>query len=572
MKYFRLLSLLLVILPGIHVTAQAVMEYPFAQYSNNGEVYFKLQVLEKELFESLSKVASIDHLTEDGWVYGYANEDQFQKIMKHHQSAPIEWLPHPGTLISPKMITQVDIQSIDEWDFYPTYEAYVDMMYQFQEDFPALCEVHSIGQSTEGHEILMAVISNNTAGNASDPKFLYTSTMHGDETAGYILFLRLIHYLLNNYSSDDQVKNLVNNLEIWINPLANPDGTYASGNNTVFGATRFNANGVDLNRNFPDPEDGPHPDGNEWQQETLMFMELAENNNFVASANIHGGTEVCNYPWDTWAQLHADDDWWQYVCHEYADTAQAYSPNGYMSGYNDGITNGYQWYTISGGRQDYMNYFHHCREFTLEISDTKLLPGDQLPDFWEYNYRSFLNYMQQALFGIRGIITDVESGDPLEASVFIENHDADESWIVSNDAGWFFRPVFEGTYDLTFYKPGYAPQTIENIQIANYEITNLEVQLSYTGSGINDNPISDLFTVGNNPGHGIFQLVYLGDDPLDFDLEVWDLKGAFIFKLNISTTSNSMTQIVNLENYTNGVYLLTMNTEKHSGTFKLIKN
>ncbi len=40
-----------------------------------------------------------------------------------------------------------------------------------------------------------------------------------------------------------------------------------------------------------------------------------------------------------------------------------------MNLYDDGITNGAAWYVIDGGRQDYMNFFHQCREFTLEISD-----------------------------------------------------------------------------------------------------------------------------------------------------------------------------------------------------------
>ncbi len=64
--------------------------------------------------------------------------------------------------------------------------------------------------------------------------------------------LHLADYLLKNYSLSGRVKNLVDNLDIWINPLANPDGTYNHGD-TINLPTRYNANGYDLNRNFPDP-------------------------------------------------------------------------------------------------------------------------------------------------------------------------------------------------------------------------------------------------------------------------------------------------------------------------------
>ena len=171
---------------------------------------------------------------------------------------------------------------------------------------------------------------------------------------------------------------MVNNAEIWINPNANPDGTYHGGNNTVNGATRYNANGYDLNRNFPDPIYGVHPNQ---QQETAVFRTLAEQNNFVLCANFHGGTEVVNYPWDTWTSgypdyvSHADDNWYQFISHLYADTCQAHAPSNYMNGYNDGITNGGAWYVINHGRQDYMNWFMKSREVTIEISDTKLLPA-----------------------------------------------------------------------------------------------------------------------------------------------------------------------------------------------------
>ena len=301
--------------------------------------------------------------------------------------------------------------------------------------------------------------------------------MHGDELAGYVLCLRLIDYILNNYGNNQRITNLVNEIDIWINPLANPDGAYAGGNQNVNFATRYNANWVDLNRNYPDPQDGPHPDGNPYQSETNIFLELADSINFTISANIHGGVEVCNYPWDTWSNLTADNSWWEYVSHEYADTCQANSSNGYFNYLNDGITNGNDWYEVNGGRQDYMNYFRYCREFTLEISNDKIPNPNDLPNLWDANYGSLLNYMQQSLYGLRGIVTDSVTEIPLKAKIEILNHDTDSSHIYSNlPIGNYHRYLIQGNYDVSFSKNGYHPKII-NTTILNNATTIKDIQL-----------------------------------------------------------------------------------------------
>ncbi len=80
--------------------------------------------------------------------------------------------------------------------------------------------------------------------------------------------LRLIDHLLRGYGDDPEITALVDETEIWINPLANPDGTYFGGDDTVADAIRYYTttgggdSGVDPNRNFPDLADGDHPDGN----------------------------------------------------------------------------------------------------------------------------------------------------------------------------------------------------------------------------------------------------------------------------------------------------------------------
>ena len=428
--------------------------------AKSNEKYFKFEIETAEKLDKISKIISIDNVR-DNIVFAYASVKEFKNFKA--MGYEYEILPNPSSLANLAMTN--NISDSKEWTAYPTYDAYVSAMYQFASDYPELCQVESIGTSVEGRELLVAKISDNVDIEEAEPEFFYTGQMHGDELVTYILMLDLIEYLLQNYGSDSQVTTLVDSLEIWINPLSNPDGTYAGGNDNVNGATRYNANSIDLNRNFTDPEDGDNPDGNSYQPETIAMMNFAENHNFVLSANLHSGAEVVNYPWDTWARLHADDDWYQDISRDYADLAQANSPSGYLTDLNNGITNGYQWYTTSGNRQDYMNYFHRCREVTLELSAAKMLPESELSNHWNYNREALLDYMQNSLYGVRGVVTDY-LGNPLQATILIDGHDADSSEVITDpDFGNYHRMLYPGTYDLTFIVDGYDPIVEENITV-----------------------------------------------------------------------------------------------------------
>ena len=373
-----------------------------------------------------------------------------------------------------------DVKGISAWDVYPTYDAYIAMMYQFQSTYPNLCRIVDAGNTVQGRKILFAVISDNVTQHETEPQFMYTSSLHGDEITGYVLMLRLIDSLLTTYGTDSRITQLVNNAEIWINPLANPDGTYRSGNSTVYGATRGNYNNYDLNRNFPDPIYGVNANQ---QIETARFRTIAEANNFALVANFHGGTEVVNYAWDTWTneypdyKHHPDEAWYQYISHLYADTCQANAPAIYMNGYDDGITNGGAWYIINGGRQDYTNYYRWGREVTIEISDTKLIPAAQLPAHWNYNRKSLIKYMEAVLKGVNGVVTDT-LGNPVKAKITVLNHDVDNSEVYSDSTGFYLRMLAPGTYSLKFEAPDYYTQTINNVVVGSYNSqTVLNVEL-----------------------------------------------------------------------------------------------
>lgn len=447
-----------------------------SQFSKRGERYFSFTKVSDSELSKLAQIISIERAVGDS-VIANASFEEFKVFLSF--GIDYTFLPHPADLTQDIALEYDEIENVNDWDFYPTYGAYVSMMNDFETNYPAICTIYNIGTLPSGRQLLTARISKNVGEPSEKPRFLYTATIHGDEVTGYVHSLQLIDYLLSNYGNNDRVTRLVDSVDIWINPNANPDGTYYGGNNTISGARRRNANNVDLNRNYPDPAAGPNPDGNAWQPETVFFMEFAEQFKFNISANMHGGAEVCNYPWDTWAHLSADNNWWVYAMREYADTVHAYSPPPYFRGFNAGITNGYAWYSITGGRQDYMNYFHNCREFTLELTNAKIPPAAQLPNFWNYNYRSYLNYIEQSLYGIRGIVSNAVTGAAVEAKVEIIGHDIDNSFVYSAaESGNYHRYLATGTYSLTFSAPCYESVTISNVSVSNRTTTWLDVEMT----------------------------------------------------------------------------------------------
>lgn len=550
----RFIALLFFVMAVCSLSAQTPDYRYYLQ--NKGEVYFRFQAGSRAMLDDITRIISIDKVTANGEVYAYANAGGFAKFLE--KEIAYETLPHPGD--SPEAAIMSDYNGkhpLNNWNTYPTYDGYVQMMNDYATTYPNLCQVTQFGTSIQNRKLLMVKITSNV--NTTKPRFFYTSSMHGDETGGYVLCLRMIDYLLSNYGTNPRITNLVDNIEIYINPLANPDGTYRGGNNTVNGAIRYNANFIDINRNFPDPADGPHPDGNPWQVETIAFMDLAEAYQFNMSANFHGGAEVVNYPWDTWSRLHPDNNWWVLVANEYADTAQFYSPAGYFDDFGTGITNGYQWYRITGGRQDYMTYFQQGREFTLEISNTKLYPAAQLPNLWEYNYRSMLNYMEQCLYGIHGVVTDSITGIPIKAMVFVKNYDMDSSMVFTRlPYGNYYRPIASGTRTLEYSAPGYVTKTISGIQTSNYTTTTQNVQLrplgvwaDFAASAIQIQPGGTVsFTDLSVGGPTAWEWTFDGGDPGTSALQHpqgirYDTEGVYDVTLKAQNTSYSNTKTKN---------------------------
>lgn len=472
----------------------------FAQKSNEelakeyielkGEAIFSFVINDVSELKQITKELSIVHYDETTKnVTVMADNNQLTSFL--NKNIPFTISPEDNIVGNRTMTSDLGVKATTfPLTAYPTYADYVSMMNEFATNNPTLCKVENIGTTTEGDKsILFVKLSDNVTNNEQEPRVMYTSSMHGDEIAGYPMMLNLIDYLLNAYKDTShpkhtEIKNLLDTSEVWINPLANPDGTFRnSPNNTsVANATRGNANNVDLNRNYPDPDDGPNPDGNAYQIETLAFMNFADTKHFVLSANFHGGIELVNYPWDTFAGAHPDEDYFIHVSEEYRDFCQTNSPTGYFDDRNNGITNGFAWYEVQGGRQDYQIYDQKGREITIELSNAKTPPANQLVNYWNYNLEALIAFLKQVQYGIRGVVTDAITNQPVSAKVTIIGKENYESWVPTElPEGDYYRPIKAGTYAIKYEAECYEPLTLTGVTVSDYGSVIRDVQLTPIG-------------------------------------------------------------------------------------------
>ena len=466
----KLLILLAVLICG-NLFAQKSQQELNQLMQERNEYYFTFTLNGSDNQQAIANTLSVDRV-DGNVVTAYANNKEFAEFQKMGYEVT---LLTPPSMLEEHVLWDGSNRAAYDWDQYPTYSAYENMMYQFATDHPEMCEIIELGTLPSNRKLLIAHINNGSS--AGKPKFLYTSTIHGDETTGWMLMLRWIDYLLENPTLPE-CANILNNIDLYVGPNTNPDGTYHGGNNSVNGATRYNANGVDMNRNYADPHGGLHPDGNPYQQETEWLMQFAQDNNFVMAANYHGGAEVMNYPWDNTHTLHADDQWWQLISLEYVGLCRQVSSNYMSDTYSNGITNGAAWYMIGGGRQDYMNGYAECREETIECSSTKCPNASQMPNFWNINKNAIFAFANQVLNGIHGTVVDAESKAPIGgAKITLTGHDDQYSTVSTQlPNGDFHRPVKGGTYNVRITKNGYEPYETQ-VTVADNEAVTINAEL-----------------------------------------------------------------------------------------------
>ncbi|MBR5982873.1 MAG: T9SS type A sorting domain-containing protein [Bacteroidales bacterium] len=376
---------------------------------------------------------------------------------------------HPTRVSNAHMAST--LEEMFEWNKYPTYDVYTQLLQYFKETFPNLCEIDTILEDTphpDLHHSIFGIHISNTLGQATTkPAFLYSSSMHGTEVVCFYMMLHLADYILNNATTDSAVMKILDNVDLYICPLENPDGTYHATNDMIWQgegySTYHNYNDVQLNRNYPHLP-GLGTEAN-LQPETQAIIDWVTPIHFVMSVNFHCGAELINYPWDSWTtnqRPHADADWFRYTGQNYATLCHAQDTS-YMYGNGAGyaVIDGGDWSIVSGSRQDYMTYYQHCREVTMEISRTHVVTDpDELQSYWNNSKDALLSYAMECDYGFWGVVTDAVTHEPVEAMIKVLNHDRFHSEVYSHlPLGAYHRPIMAGTYTVEVSAPCYQTAT-----------------------------------------------------------------------------------------------------------------
>lgn len=141
---------------------------------------------------------------------------------------------------SPKETTFRDPVPDGEPDYHSEFKQYMDYpamttyLQRLAEKHSSIMSLWSLGNTYEGREIWAVKLSDNVrttddGEKDSEPNALIVGAHHGNEWISYEAALYLLTFLVENYGGDDAngsaASYLVDNREIFIVPMLNPDGT-----------------------------------------------------------------------------------------------------------------------------------------------------------------------------------------------------------------------------------------------------------------------------------------------------------------------------------------------------------
>ncbi|HPF34758.1 MAG TPA: M14 family zinc carboxypeptidase [Candidatus Krumholzibacteria bacterium] len=176
----------------------------------------------------------------------------------------------------------------------------------------------SIGQTGLGNDLWCVRVSDNPEVNESgEPEILFDGMHHAREIMASEMPVMLIEYLASRYGTDPEITYLLDNREIYVVPVVNPDGSLYNEQTNPNGGGMWRKNrrnngdgsyGVDPNRNYPYQWVGPGsstiPSSDTYrgpsagsEPEVQAMMALVNSHAFVTAQSFHSYSNLTLYPW-----------------------------------------------------------------------------------------------------------------------------------------------------------------------------------------------------------------------------------------------------------------------------------
>jgi murein tripeptide amidase MpaA len=265
---------------------------------------------------------------------------------------------------------------------------------------PSLVRRLNVGTSYQGRQLYAAKISDNVATDEAEPEALFTCGQHAREHLAVEMCLYLLNELTSKYSSDAQVRSMVDSREIYLVFNLNPDGSEYDIATGAYRSWRKNrqpnsgssAVGTDLNRNWGYRwgccgGSSSSPSSSTYRGSSAFSApETRAVRDFIAS-RVVGGVQQLRVAIDfhTYSELVL----WPYG-YTYSNTATGMNADQYNTfatmGRAMAATNGYtpeqasDLYIADGTLPDWAWGTHRIFAFTLEMYPRSSSPGFYPPD------------------------------------------------------------------------------------------------------------------------------------------------------------------------------------------------
>lgn len=402
---------------------------------------------------------------------------------------------------------------------YIDYPAMVNVLYNYETQYPSICKVYdlttwyNLPPTYEGRHLYAIKISDNVALDEDEPNFLMVGAHHAREIVTPVLCNYSINQFTTQYGTDPAITAAVDNYEIWIAPIWNPDGyVYMYNFDNYWRKNRAPPDGVDLNRNYPfgwdsagggstNPYDetykGPSAAS---EPETQTMMAFGNDRHFAKVLDYHSyGREVL------YGYLSLSHPFTSFLQSEGIRLAYAV---GYSGSTRLASADGenYQWHLAYNGSYSNLIETHTTFQptYASALSEAALVwPGT----LWEL----------QREISISGHVTDYATGAPVVATITLEGvtFTNGEHYMSEPRFGRYHLFLPPGTYTVNFSAPGYRSQMHQvTITLSSAEI--LEVPLTRPNSPPCA-PIIDGTTTGFTGK--LYEYCFSTNDPDNNDVE-----------------------------------------------------